>query len=127
MEIRKLLRAEYKRRFKKDDRLGRVANLVNWKAFRPILEPLFANTGEGRPHMDVVLMTKVLVLQSWYGISDEQVEHDCNDRLTFMNFLGYPEKVPDARTVWLFKRGLRQDRTRKKRSGTRCKGSLAST
>ena len=103
MDTAKIMQEGYKRHFQKGDKLGRVANLVNWESFRPILEPLFANTGEGRPHIDVVLMTKVLVLQSWYGISDEQLEHDCNDRLTFMNFLGYPRKVPDARTIWLFK------------------------
>ncbi|SRR5579885_462942 len=27
-------------------------------------------------------------------------------RLTFMNFLGYPRKVPDARTVWYFKQRI---------------------
>lgn len=102
-KARKVLRAEYGRGFPEGDRLGRVAKLIDWDAFRPILEPLFKNTGEGRPHIDVVLMTKVLILQSWYGLADEQVERDCKDRLTFMNFLGYPEKVPDSRTIWFFK------------------------
>ena len=67
------------------------------------MEPLFKNTGEGRPHVDVVLMMKVLVLQSWYGLADEMIETECKDRLTFQNFLGYPSEVPDSRTVWLFK------------------------
>jgi IS5 family transposase len=100
----RLLRSEYRRRFPQGDKLSRIASLINWNAFDPILEPsLFKNTGEGRPHIDVVLMMKVLVLQSWYGLADEMVETECKDRLTFQNFLGYPSSVPDSRTVWLFK------------------------
>jgi transposase, IS5 family len=100
---RRVWKSEYKKRFPEGDKLSRVAHLVDWNAFRPILEPLFKNNGEGRRHIDVVLMTKVLVLQAWYGLADEMVETECKDRLTFQNFLGYPSNVPDSRTVWLFK------------------------
>ncbi|HKZ40530.1 MAG TPA: IS5 family transposase, partial [Candidatus Hodarchaeales archaeon] len=65
-------------------------------------------------HVDVVLMVKVLVLQSWYGLADEQVERDCKDRLTFMNFLGYPAEVPDARTIWFFKERLAHEEGKEK-------------
>lgn len=112
--VRKILKSEYKSRFPDGDRLGKVAKLVDWEAFRPALEPLFKNTGEGRPHEDVVLMTKAMVLQSWYGLADEQLERDCNDRLTFMNFLGYPSKVPDARTIWLFKERIAKEKGKEK-------------
>ena len=115
MNVGKILRSEYRSRFPDGDRLGKVARLVDWEAFRSILEPLFKNTGEGRPHMDVVLMTKVLVLQSWYGLADEQVEKDCKDRLTFQNFLGYPLTVPDARTIWLFRERLAEDGGKKEK------------
>ena len=97
------LKDQYEKCFPDGDKLSKISSLVNWDKFRPILEPLFKNNGDGRPHEDVVLMMKVLVLQSWYGISDEQIERECKDRLTFQNFLGYPKKVPDARTVWVFR------------------------
>jgi transposase, IS5 family len=100
---RRVWKSEYKKRFPEGDKLNRIARLIDWNAFNSILEPLFKNTGEGRPHIDVVLMMKVLVLQSWYGLADEMVETECKDRLTFQNFLGYPSSVPDSRTVWLFK------------------------
>ena len=125
MNIRKVLKSEYKSRFPAGDRLGKVSRLVNWEAFRPMLEPLFKNTGS-RPHTEV-LMTKVLVLQSWYGLSDEQVERDCKDRITFMNFLGYPAQVPDARTIWLFKERIAKEKGRKKKSGKSSKDSWKST
>jgi len=115
VNIGKILRSEYRSRFPEGDRLGRVAGLVNWDAFRSVLEPLFKNSGEGRPHVDVVLMVKVLILQSWYGLADEQVERDCKDRLTFMNFLGYPSKVPDVRTIWFFRERLAEDGGKKEK------------
>lgn len=105
----KVWRAEYRARFPKGDKLAKVGRLIDWEAFRPILEPLFKNNREGRPHEDVILMTKVLVLQSWYGLSDEAIETECMDRLTFQNFLGYPEKVPDQNTVWLFRERLAKE------------------
>lgn len=115
MGVEGILRSEYQSRFPDGDRLGKVARLVDWEAFRGVLEPLFKNSGEGRPHVDVVLMVKVLVLQSWYGLADEQVERDCKDRLTFMNFLGYPAEVPDARTIWFFKERLANEEGKKEK------------
>ena len=51
--------------------------------------------------MDAVMMLKVLVLQSLYGLADEQTEFQIRDRLSFMRFLGLDlhGRVPDARTI----------------------------
>ena len=61
----------------------------------------------GRPPFDPVLMFKVLVVQATNNLSDERAEFLINDRLSFMRFLGLglADRVPDARTIWLF-RGL---------------------
>ena len=58
--------------------------------------------------MDAVMMFKVLVLQSLYGLADEQTEFQIRDRLSFMRFLGLDlhGRVPDARTIWLFRETL---------------------
>ena len=42
------------------------------------------------------------------NISDEQTEYQINDRLSFMRFLGIElkDKVPDAKTICLFKERL---------------------
>ena len=42
------------------------------------------------------------------NISDEQTEYQINDQLSFMRFLGLgiKDKVPDAKTIWLFKERL---------------------
>jgi len=60
----------------------------------------------GRPNYDVVFMIKLLVLQHWYGLSDLQFEREAYDRLSFRHFLGYPTKIPDHSTIWLFRERL---------------------
>ena len=53
-----------------------------------------------------VVMVKMLVLQSWYGLSDPELERQANDRISFRSFLGFPDAVPDATTVWQFRERL---------------------
>ncbi|NRB06284.1 MAG: transposase [Richelia sp.] len=45
-----------------------------------------------------------------HNISDEELEYQVNDRLSFMTFLGLglAEPLPDATTVWLFRQQLKQ-------------------
>jgi len=51
-------------------------------------------------------MIKILLLQQWYNLSDPQVEREIRDRISFMNFLGYHEKLPDRNTIWYFSERL---------------------
>jgi len=48
------------------------------------------------------------VLQALYNLSDDQAEFVIQDRLSFMRFLGLglSDKVPDAKTIWLFRECL---------------------
>jgi transposase len=91
--------------------LERVNSLVDWEAFRHVLDKALARkdgSKGGRPVYDAVLMFKVLVLQALYNLSDEQTEYQIVDRLSFMRFLGLElhDAVPDARTVWVFREKL---------------------
>ena len=60
----------------------------------------------GRPHHDEILMIKMLILVGWHRLSDYEVELLVIDRLSFLHFLGYPDKIPDRSTIWLFKEKL---------------------
>ena len=53
-------------------------------------------------------MLKILVIQAANGLSDERTEFLISDRLSFMRFLGLglSDRVPDARTIWLFRERL---------------------
>jgi transposase, IS5 family len=103
-----LLQHEYNKLAKLGDRLAKADQLVNWEAFRPIITDLYRNDSElgGRPNADEVIMVKLLVVQQWYGLSDEETEREAVDRLSFRRFLGYPERVPDSTTIWLFRERL---------------------
>ena len=100
-----LLQQEYNKLAKLGDRLAKADEHVDWERFRPILRDLYQNDTElgGRPNQDEIVMIKILVIQQWYGLSDEEVEREAVDRLSFRRFLGYPERVPDSTTIWLFR------------------------
>jgi len=51
-------------------------------------------------------MVKQLVLREWYVLSDPELERQANDRISFRRFLGFPEEIPDATTVWLLRERL---------------------
>jgi len=93
------------------DPLPRLKTLVDWERFRPELEAVRdkeRKSNAGRKPFDVVLMFKVLVLQSLYNLSDEKIEFQIRDRISFMRFLGLSlgDAVPDEKTIWLFREQL---------------------
>jgi transposase, IS5 family len=93
------------------DPLPRLESIVDWDAFRPSLKIIHhkqRKSNAGRKPHDVTLMFKMLVLQAFYNLSDDQTEYHVRDRLSFQRFLGLsPEDtVPDAKTLWLFREQL---------------------
>lgn len=106
---------EWQNRFEQLDKggdpLAKLNKVVNWEVFRPELEALRdkeRKSNAGRKPFDVILMLKVLVIQSLYNLSDDQTEYQVRDRLSFMRFLGLSlsDTIPDAKTVWLFREAL---------------------
>jgi IS5 family transposase len=98
----------------KGDPLETIDKAVPWESFRAPIEAVTATKREdrksnaGRPGYDTILKFKMLVLQSLYNLSDEQLEIQVRDRLSFMRFLGLDlnAPVPDATTIWLFREAL---------------------
>ena len=99
---------------KQNDPLEKLLKHIDFDFFRKPLEAFFskgkdgnANMG-GRPNYDYVMMFKILVLQRYYNLSDDNTEYSILDRLSFMRFLGLTisHAVPDAKTVWNFKNEL---------------------
>jgi IS5 family transposase len=54
------------------------------------------------------MMFKILILQEYYGLSDDQIEFQLLDRLSFQKFIGQGlhDVVPDAKTIWLYRQTL---------------------
>ena len=85
---------------------------IDWEAFRPDLNRIHdkpRKSNAGAKPIDVVLMFKVLVLQQLHNLSDDRIEYQIRDRLSFMRFLGLQleDRVPDAKTVWLFRERIK--------------------
>ena len=90
------------------DPLSKIADVIDWDKFRDILETSYSNKNGkgGRPNFDVIVMLKILVLEEWYSLSDYAAEREIHDRLSFIHFLGNPESLPDAHTIWDFRERL---------------------
>lgn len=92
------------------DPLEQLARYINFEQFRSALEAVFDREEKqtGRRPYDVILMFKILILQRLYNLSDEQVEFQVTDRLSFTRFLGLKlgSRIPDFSTVWRFREAL---------------------
>ena len=69
---------------------------IDWEAFRPSLNAVYEKarkSNAGAKPIDVVLMFKILVLQQLNNLSDERIEYQIRDRLSFMRFLGLQWKA----------------------------------
>ena len=103
--------------FAEENRLEKLSELgdclerlkiINWQSFRPTIALALIRerkSNVGRPPYDCILLFKTIVLQKLYNLSDDQTEYQINDRMSFMRFLGLglDDKVPDVKTIWLFK------------------------
>lgn len=90
------------------DPLEKLAGRIDWQVFVPILRRALRKEAKGpggRPSYDVLLMFKILILQRYYNVSDEQMQYQITDRLSFQRFLGLrlEDRIPDQKTIWLFR------------------------
>ena len=107
------LEDRYRQLSRSGDPLERLSGAIDWELFRPLLlrvDQKARKSNAGRKPVDRVLMFKMLVLQNKYRLSDEQLEYQVTDRLSFMRFLGVmlAGDVPDSRTVWAFRDALKE-------------------
>jgi IS5 family transposase len=94
------------------DPLMKLKGHIDFEIFRKPLEEYFGSgkdrTQGGRPSFDYVMMFKILILQRYYNLSDDNTEYAILDRLSFMRFLGLTisDSVPDSKTIWNFRNEL---------------------
>lgn len=64
----------------------------------------------GRPSFPTELMIRILPIQHLFNLSDEQMEFQLLDRLSFQRFVGLrsSSQIPDRTTIWIFKERLIQ-------------------
>jgi transposase, IS5 family len=102
------LREAYKKVEGLGDKLSDISKLIDWEAFRPVLDDMHNNKTEkgGGPSFDVTLMLRIMLLQPWYSLSDIETEKQIVDGISFMRFLGFPESNLDSGTICLFRERL---------------------
>ena len=65
----------------------KIDEIIDW---RPIVEYLDQNFGRrSNPAYPALGMFKVLLLQSWYGLSDRELSGNLEDRISFSHFCGF--------------------------------------
>ena len=93
------------------DPLARLDEVIDWTLFETVFEriPKVEPKGlGGRPSFPRLLMFKAVVIASLYQLSDQQLEFQIADRLSFKRFLGLTDadKSPDEKTFWAFRETL---------------------
>jgi len=93
------------------DPLDRLNQGIEFEKFRIFLEDGLSKEPHGkggRPPYDYVMMFKIMILQRYYNLSDDQAEFQINDRMSFMRFLNLSiaDDIPDSKTIWLFRERL---------------------
>ena len=98
------LKEKYEKVKKLRSHLEKIKEIIDWSSIAESLPKSESNTG--RPPYEKELMIKILFLQSCYSISDEELEFQINDRLSFQQFLDFPKSIPDYSTIWRFREEL---------------------
>ncbi len=93
------------------DALSKLAAHVDFAALAAEIDEAAPRPGRergGRPPFPTELMVRVLVIQQLYNLSDEQMEFQLLDRLSFQRFVGLRQssQAPDRTTIWTFKERL---------------------
>ena len=101
----------YSKLSKLGDSLEKLNAVIDWEMFRPAIESALKKEHKskaGRRPYDFILLFKILILQRFFNLSDDQTEYQINDRMSFMRFLDLTlsDNVPDAKTIWLFREKL---------------------
>ena len=90
--------------------LRQISACVDWRGIRTLLNKKYTKTqnATGNPAYDALMMFKILLLQTWYGLSDYEVKERINDSLLFSEFLlldmGLP--APEHSTICRFRAEL---------------------
>ena len=97
---------------KQGDPLERLDQVIDWSIFLNLLNkihPPKKHKAGAKPY-NPLLLFKMVILQRYYGLSDDQLEYQAIDRLSFSRFLGMTleDLVPDAKTVWLFREKMKE-------------------
>ncbi|RRD75396.1 transposase, partial [Alloprevotella sp. OH1205_COT-284] len=70
----------------KDVFFSQINQLIDWKPLARLIKQVYTkgSSSTGRPSYEGILLFKIELLRTWYGLSDPEVEEQIKDRLSFM-------------------------------------------
>lgn len=98
-------------RLGKENKLMKLAKIIDWEKIGEKLKGLYAyeiNGAGGQEPYDSLKMFKAILLGQWYTLSDPELEESLKVRLDFLMFTGLETDVPDETTLCRFRNLLTQ-------------------
>jgi len=94
---------------------SQINTIIDWNSISKIIDIDYSKgkSAVGKPSYDGLLLFKMCLLQSWYGLSDYEVEDRINDSLSFSYFCGMTieQAAPDHSTLSRFRTSLTKTKT----------------
>jgi len=89
---------------------NQIDKLLDWNKISNVIEAHYTRgkSATGCPSYDGLLLFKMCLLQTWYGLSDYEVEDRINDSISFSNFCGLniDQVSPDHSTLSRFRTAM---------------------
>jgi len=95
--------------------LDEIEKVMPWAIIIPYLKEIHVE-GVGRNGYSLEVMFRIFLLQSWYGLSDREIEEMIHDRISFKKFLGLDvgHNIPDHSTICKFRLALNKNQLQNK-------------
>lgn len=98
------------RRKIKQEFFNQIDLLIDWRLISDIINKHYqkGESAVGRPCYEGLILFKMTLLQTWYGLSDYEVEDRVNDSISFGRFVGISldSTVPDHSVISRFRSEL---------------------
>jgi IS5 family transposase len=96
---------------KREEFLDMMNEIIPWDEWVKLVEPYYPVSGKrGCQPKAIETMLRMLLLQSWFSLSDEGVEDTIYDSYAMKRFMDFTnEQVPDATTLCRFRKRLTEN------------------
>lgn len=98
----------------KEDFFNQINLIVDWKPIERMINKSYqkGESATGRPSYEGIILFKMTLLQTWYGLSDYELEDQVNDRISFSRFVGIAMDgtVPDHSVISRFRTTLTKNK-----------------
>lgn len=91
----------------KTEFFDQINQLIDWRTVEKLINRYYqkGDSVVGRPSYSGLMLFKITLLQTWYGLSDCEVEDQVRDRISFSHFVGISldDSVPDHSVISRFR------------------------